>query len=163
MTQPETKKNTTPVLPVYLALGFLIVFAGIFLVEFARMSAGESGRPAVDADALTADSYLDLVTPLLVNADPARGEQLITEKGCVACHVTGAVNNLAPPFAGVADRAKTRRPPLQPEAYLYESITHPTAFEAPGYSAQMPLTYGDLSDDDLGDLIAYLLTRSEES
>ncbi|MBC8099359.1 MAG: hypothetical protein H7Y11_07945, partial [Armatimonadetes bacterium] len=56
-------------------------------------------------------------------------------------------------------RTATRRPPLTAEAYLYESILYPTAYEVEGYTGQMPRTYGELSDRDLGDIIAYLLTQ----
>ncbi len=102
---------------------------------------------------------MNVVTPLLANADADRGAELITRSGCHGCHVVGAANNLAPAFSGVAARAVERRAPMQPEAYLYESIVHPRALIIEGYSEEMPRTYGTiLSDQDLGDMIVYLLT-----
>jgi hypothetical protein len=67
---------------------------------------------------------------------------------------------MAPAFVGIAERAATRRPPLTAAAYIYESITNPSAFIAPGqYNAAMPENFRErLSDRELGDIIAFLLT-----
>lgn len=154
----NASNRSTPVLPVYIALGLLVIVSIAFVALIYVASTTPEGGAAV-VDELTKDSYMEIVAPLVENADPARGEELITRNGCHACHVIGAANNLAPAFAGVALRAEDRRPPMQAEAYLYESIVHPEAFEVKGYTAQMPRTYGTiLSDQDLGDIMAYLLT-----
>jgi cytochrome c2 len=154
----KSSNRSTPVLPVYIALGILLIVSLLFLVLIVIAVATPEGGAEVVSE-VTADSYMAVVTPLLENADPARGEELITRNGCHACHVFGAANNLAPAFEGIAARAVERRAPMQPEAYLYESIVHPEAFTVEGYSAQMPRTYGTiLSDQDLGDIIAYLMT-----
>jgi mono/diheme cytochrome c family protein len=60
---------------------------------------------------------------------------------------------------GIAERAAARRPPLAAAAYIYESITHPTAYIVEGFSGAMPQNYPErLSERELGDIIAYLLT-----
>jgi mono/diheme cytochrome c family protein len=154
----NTPNRSTPVLPVYIALGLLVIVSIAFIALIYIASTTPEGGADVVSE-VSADSYMDVVTPLLANADPVRGEELITRNGCHACHVIGAANNLAPAFAGVALRAEDRCPPMQAGAYIYESIVHPEAFEVEGYTAQMPRTYGTiLSDQDLGDIIAYLLT-----
>ena len=92
------------------------------------------------------------------DADPTNGASLIEQYECVACHRI-AVNNIAPKFVDIAERAATRRPPLTAAAYIYESIVHPAAFVVDGYNTVMPQNFRDrLSDRELGDIIAYLLT-----
>jgi mono/diheme cytochrome c family protein len=143
--------------PVFVALVMLLVFTVIFLVEFAASTGAELERPTPAA--LDAAAYLDEVLPLLAEADPERGAALVEKYNCIACHRMGAVNDIAPPFAGLAGRAALRRPPLRPEAYVYESITHPTAYVVEGFSPAMPQNYPDLlTGRDLGDIIAYLLS-----
>jgi cytochrome c2 len=154
----KSPNRSTPVLPVYIALGLLVIISIGFIALFIFASTIPEGGAEVVSE-VTADSYMDVVGPILENADASRGEELITRNGCHACHVAGAANNLAPDFSGVAARAAERRQPMQAEAYLYESIVHPEAFTVEGYSAQMPRTYGTiLSNQDLGDIIAYLMT-----
>lgn len=151
--------RSTPVLPVYIALAVLIVFVIIFTIELAGTSGGESDVPVVET--MTADTYLDIVNPLLAKGDVERGAELIVKYGCHSCHVAGAVNKLAPPFEGLVSRAAIRRPPLQPAAYIYESIIHPTVFEARGgYTGKMPVTFGTMPEQDLADILAYLMTQT---
>ncbi|NWG17350.1 MAG: c-type cytochrome [Chloroflexi bacterium] len=143
--------------PVFVALGMLVVISVVFLVEFAVSTGAELQKtPSATLDAA---SYQDEVLPLLADADPQRGAALVEEHNCIACHRMGAENNIAPPFQGLAARAGLRRPPLSAEAYVYESITHPTAYVVEGFSPAMPQNYPDLlTGRDLGDIIAYLLS-----
>lgn len=143
--------------PVYVALFLLVTFAVIFVIEF--IDASENPLHSEPPITLSADTYLSEVTPLLENADPQNGETLLTKYDCVACHRAGAENGIAPAFVGIAERAAARRPPLAAAAYIYESITHPTAYIVEGFSGAMPQNYPErLSERELGDIIAYLLT-----
>ena len=58
-------------------------------------------------------------------------------------------------------RAATTRPGYSAEMYLYESIVDPGAFAAEGQRAGiMPANFGQrMSDQELADLVAYLMTR----
>ncbi len=151
------KKSSAARWPVYVALFLLVAFAVIFVVEF--IGASENPVRSEPAANLSADTYLDIVTPLLVDADAQNGETLLTTYECVACHRAGAENGIAPAFVGIAERAATRRPPLTAAAYIYESILHPTAYIVEDFSGAMPQNYPErLSDRELGDIIAYLLT-----
>jgi nitric oxide reductase subunit C len=117
------------------------------------------------------------VTTELPAGDAARGEQLFaqqvkqasgTNAACKACHslVPGEILT-GPSLAGVASRAETRVTGETAEQYIRTSIQQPNAFIVPddpkyvqanGKSA-MPEGLGNLmSDQDLADLIAYLLT-----
>ncbi len=149
--------NNSMVLVVAIAGGLLVLFSiALLLVFFSASNATETG---IAEEAHTADTYVAEVSAVLANADPANGEVLLTQYGCVACHLYGVENGLAPSFVGLNEYAVERHPPLTAEAYVYESILYPTAFEVEGYSGQMPQTYGNaIPDEDLGDMIAYLLS-----
>jgi mono/diheme cytochrome c family protein len=141
-------------IPVLTVLALLIVFSLFFLFEF--FSANPT---SIESDSLSDERLQELVSTLLVNADPDRGEALLITYTCVACHRAGAENGVAPPFVGIAERAGERRVPLSAAAYIYESIVHPSAYLVEGYAAAMPQNFDDqLSDEELGDIIAYLLT-----
>jgi mono/diheme cytochrome c family protein len=143
--------------PIVLALTLLVVFAAIFVILFVVES---EPQPEEQTTEITAESYVNIVMPLLADANPENGEALLNQYGCAACHVLGALNNVAPSFSGLGERAAERRPPLTAEAYLYESIVHPSAFVVEGYPASMAQDYGErLTDEELGDIIAYLRTR----
>ncbi len=142
-------------LPVYLALALLVVVAAILLAAILSFqpAPGENEAPA------SADDYRARAEALLANAHPEDAEAALEKYGCVVCHREGAANGVAPSWVGIAERAATRRPPLTAAAYIYESITHPSAFIVPGYNDLMPKDFGTrLSDQELGDIIAYLLT-----
>ncbi len=145
--------------PVYIVLGLLIGITVIFIGVFIVVSTTSPTVSDVDQAA-----YADAVSALLDDADPARGEPLLTEFVCVTCHVSATGVGVAPPFAGIALRAAERRPPLTAAEYIYESITNPNAYVVQDYAAAMPQDYPQrLTDNQLGDLIAYLLTLDQEA
>jgi cytochrome c551/c552 len=102
---------------------------------------------------------MDKVTALLQNTNPENGASLIEQYGCVACHRLGVASKVAPSFEGIAERAAARHPPLSAAAYIYESIINPTAYVVDGFQPAMPQNFSErLTDRELGDIIAYLLT-----
>jgi cytochrome c551/c552 len=147
--------------PVYLALAFLGAILLFFLYEMVTFDP----RVVSEAEATAqADNYAARVAALLEGANPDNAPALIEQYACGSCHIEGAVRNIAPAFEGVADRAATRKPPLTAAEYLYESIMHPAAYTVEGYPNVMPQNYPDrLSDRELGDLLAYLLTLHTEA
>lgn len=157
MTQ-KSKTSKKPSIAVILTIVLVVVFAFVFAIAFILSST------AVDeADTtVTADTYLDEVESALIGADPAIGEQLINDQICVVCHVSGSTT-IAPHFTGIAIRAGDRHPPLGAEQYLYEAIVHPMNFVVEDYAPSMPNDYGTkLSQQDIGHIIAYLMTLIEE-
>ncbi len=84
---------------------------------------------------------------------------LVETYQCIACHRIGAANGVAPAYEGIAARAAARRPPMPAASYIYESITNPSAYIVEGYVNSMIQDFAQrLSDQELGDIIAYLLT-----
>jgi mono/diheme cytochrome c family protein len=144
-------------LPVYAVIGLLIAFALFFLFELLTF---DPASVAVAPEPVSEIAYLDVVDPLLVNADAARGAQLVVSYACTACHREGAANGVAPAFTGVAARAAQRRPPMTARAYIYESIVNPSAYVVENYPNSMLQNLRDrLTDQELGDIIAYLLSE----
>ena len=144
-------------LPVYLALALLIAFGGIFLYEILSLDEGSVVTPSAT---LSAETYMDKVNALLQDAQPERGAALIEQYQCASCHVAGVANNVAPSYEGLSEHAAYRRPPLTAAAYIYESIVNPSAYVVEGYNNVMRQDYAVvIPDHDLGDIIAYLLTR----
>ena len=101
--------------------------------------------------------------------DPAAGKQIFVEKGCGNCHTlaaAGATRNVAPnldeTLAGDS------------EAHVRESITDPSAkLELrpdgdpyrdfmPAYGPDEELPDNQLTDEQLDDLVAFLLTEGEK-
>ena len=155
MTQPRLSWRTLG-WPVYVGLALLIAFVVIFGLEIATY---QMAAPAVTAEPVSADSYRVQVETLLTNADPARGAAAVEQYGCVACHRAAPGTKLAPSWVGMAERAATRRPPMPAAAYLYESITNPSAYVVEGYADVMIKNFAaTIPDQALGDIIAYLLT-----
>jgi mono/diheme cytochrome c family protein len=144
--------------PVFVVLGLLIGITLLFVLVF--ITASSTPEPTAKPDAA---AYAGLVETLLVDADPVRGEPLMATFACNTCHVAAAETHIAPPFDGIAVRAAERRPPLTAAEYIYESITNPSAYIVEGFAASMPQDYRQrLTDQQLGDIIAYLLTLEPE-
>ncbi len=96
-----------------------------------------------------------------VTVDPARGERRFGEIGCNGCHLVAGVGGMVgPDLSHLASRPlrEAGRWSSVPE-YVRESILQPRAYLVAGYPADMPAaaTLG-LSDRDVEDLLAYLLT-----
>ena len=146
-------------LPLYIITGLLTLVTVAFLLAFLVTTETEIGAKAQPTLELKTDTYLGIVEKILAQANPVLGAQLVEQNGCTACHREGAVNKVAPAFAGLAERAPARRPPLTAAAYIYESITNPSAFIVEGYNPAMPQNFlQSLTNRQLGDIIAYLLT-----
>lgn len=113
-----------------------------------------------------------------VSDDPVElGQQLFrsSELGCQACHsITEGVTLAGPSMAGIAERAAeiVEDPDYEgdaddPEEYIEESITDPSAYLVPGANfatgpdgiSLMPADYESrLEDEQLGHVVEYLMT-----
>ncbi len=110
------------------------------------------------------------ITKELPEGNAAAGEALATAQGCVACHIatpTGPAWNPTEDQPGIGERAALRiaqddyeGQAVDAEQYLFESIVNIIAYVVPGYPDNvMPAVYGtNLTDQNMADLIAYLLT-----
>jgi cytochrome c oxidase subunit 2 len=89
-----------------------------------------------------------------------RGEELFTTFACVSCHRTDS-RARGPILAGLYGRRVQLAhggTVVADEGYLRESILNPTAKVVAGYQPVMPTFQGQIGEDDLLQLIAYIKT-----
>ncbi len=156
---PLPAEDTAQRRAVKLAALLLTVCALVLAVAFVALSSPSQAAP----DSTRRPDYAEAVAAALAGASPEQGKQLIDEHTCAVCHVAGA-GRVAPGFAGIAERAASRRPPLPAAQYLYESIVAPGAFLAEGYAKSMPANFAQrLSPAEIGHIVAYLLSMTGEN
>ena len=125
-------------------------------------------EPAPEA-AAEADPALaglpDDVLAAMTDADPARGEQLTLTNGCIGCHALNPNQVMAgPTWHNVGATAATRVEGESAALYLYNSIFHPNDYVVEGYMPNIMLQIYEqtLNDQDIADIIAYLLSLQDE-
>lgn len=100
--------------------------------------------------------------------DPNRGKEIFQigvnndAPPCSACHLVregGFGMSLAPNLHDIATTGNDRIETLSAEDYIRDSIIDPEQFVISGFRVSMYPNYGvDLSEQDIADLIAYLMT-----
>src|SRR5919199_2063725 len=110
---------------------------------------------------------LDLTSNASPEALVAAGERVFNGAGgCTACHGLGTrAPNLLTDYAGqgpIGARCGTRKPGMDCKAYLYESLTNPSAYLVPGFGPIMPDMRRQLSNDQIWATIAFLESQGGE-
>ena len=94
------------------------------------------------------------------------GERLFTSLGCNGCHAAGSAQrgpNLAGKF-GAEEKLEGGDVITVDEDYIRESILNPTAKVVAGYPKLMPTYKGQVREEDIANLIAYIKSlQSSES
>ncbi len=98
--------------------------------------------------------------------DPEQGAQIFVERhgeapSCSFCHsVNQDKSGIGPSLEGIARSAGHQQNGVDTIAYLRDSIVNPNAFVADGSSKSRMYAHFDdvLSDEEIDNLIAYLLT-----
>jgi cytochrome c oxidase subunit 2 len=87
----------------------------------------------------------------------ASGQALFEQNGCVTCHQPGSV--LGPQLAGLVGSTVTLQDGSTVQAtddYIRESILTPTAKVVKGFAPVMPTFKGQLNEEQILQLIAYI-------
>jgi mono/diheme cytochrome c family protein len=104
---------------------------------------------------------------LATSGGPASGEALFlqpmigTQPGCVTCHsLQAGLTLVGPSLANAGTEAGSAVPGQAAQEYLRQAIVAPDEHVVAGFGAGiMPALYGsELSDQQIQDLVAYLLT-----
>lgn len=109
---------------------------------------GEGGAPAAGAAAGAGGEGQNLA---------AAGKDLFEQKGCVTCHQPGSV--LGPQLSGIVGHSVELQDGTTvtvDDEYLRESILTPTAKIVKGFAPVMPTFKGQLTEEQVMQLIAYI-------
>lgn len=105
---------------------------------------------------------MDTAAVAVAGGNPEAGKAVFINGGCTACHkvasVPGAVGTVGPELDGLMQRAGSRVPGMDADAYIRQSIEDPNAFTVEGYLKVMPPVRATFSDQQYEDLIAFLKT-----
>jgi cytochrome c oxidase subunit II len=87
-----------------------------------------------------------------------QGERLFTQYGCVECHVAGGTGR-APSLAGLygqPEKLASGETRVVDEALIRQAILVPNSVHVPNYQPVMPTYQGQLTEEQILDLIAYV-------
>ncbi|WP_345689150.1 cytochrome c oxidase subunit II [Novipirellula caenicola] len=93
----------------------------------------------------------------------AYGEKLYARRGCIGCHTTNGTSGTGPTYKdafGTTRQLANGEKVTMDENYVRESILVPKAKVVAGFQPVMPSYKGQLSDDDLDSLVAYIKSLS---
>jgi cytochrome c oxidase subunit 2 len=113
------------------------------------------------------DGSIDTGRPTVVAnpGDPmaAAGAQLFTKLGCAGCHAMtgGGVGPSLKGLYGATQKLNDGSTVTADENYLRESILNPNAKIVAGYAPVMPSYQGQISEDQLNQLIAYIKSLAD--
>lgn len=96
--------------------------------------------------------------------DAAAGQQLAATHGCTGCHTIDGSDATGPTWQGMFGSEVTLEDGSTVTAdadYIHESIVNPTAQVHQGFPPIMPSFEGQLSDDEINQIIAYIETLAE--
>jgi cytochrome c oxidase subunit 2 len=88
----------------------------------------------------------------------AQGAKIYEKKACIGCHTTSGAKLVGPSWKGIwgRDEATDHGNVKVDEAYIRESILQPQAKIVAGYPPTMPSFAGQISDDEIDEVIAYI-------
>jgi cytochrome c oxidase subunit 2 len=109
------------------------------------------------------DTGQPTITANLGDPMAAAGSQLFTSLGCAGCHAMagGGVGPSMQGLYGATEKMADGSTVTADENYLRESILNPNAKIVAGYPAVMPSYQGQISEDQLNQLIAYIKSLAD--
>ena len=132
----------------------------------ALLLAGCGGQTLVDPTPrpISAKDVIATVKPDAAGkpGEAGAGAQLFQAQGCAGCHqIKGQGGAVGPALSDIGTVGATRKPGMDAQAYIRESIVQPNAFVVEGFQPGiMPQTYDQaLSDEQLDALVNYLLEQ----
>ncbi|MFN2375682.1 MAG: cytochrome c oxidase subunit II [Candidatus Binatia bacterium] len=123
-------------------------------VEVASGAVGAAAAPAAAAGAAPAAGGATAAGPTPVEI----GAKLFQEKACMTCHLAtpGGIGPILTNVAGHEVEMASGEKVIADDAYLRESILNPMAKVVKGYPPAMPTFQGQLTEDQVMSLIAYI-------
>jgi cytochrome c oxidase subunit 2 len=91
-----------------------------------------------------------------------KGQKLLDQKGCLACHTVDGTIEVGPSFKGLFGRNVTvissgkERELVADETYIKNSILHPDADIVQGFNNIMPSQKGNVNEEEINEIITYI-------
>ena len=95
---------------------------------------------------------------------PERGQMLFNRQGCAGCHTIDGTRLVGPSMKGIYGTEEALEgggTAMVDDNYLRESITVPGAKVVAGYPPVMPTYQGQLTDEQINDLIDFIKSLNE--
>ena len=92
------------------------------------------------------------------------GQALFSQLGCITCHRSDNIQGRGPTLVGMFGKPvllEDGRTVIADENYVRESILEPAAKITKGFSPVMPTFQGQLSDEQLNSLVAYVKSMAQ--
>jgi cytochrome c oxidase subunit 2 len=88
----------------------------------------------------------------------AQGQRIYVNKGCTACHTTTGAPGIGPSWKGIWQKEESTNAGAVKvdENYIRESVLDPQAKIVTGFGPVMPTFRGQMSDQELSEVIAYI-------
>lgn len=132
---------------------YVVLALAVILVLVAACGGGGSGGTA------SGGTGGSTATGNAANGEKLFAQAAINEKpGCKTCHSLDGSPLVGPTLQGVGARAGTRVEGQSAEQYLHTSIVEPNAHVVENFAQGVMPTYSDLTEQQVNDLVAYLLT-----
>jgi mono/diheme cytochrome c family protein len=135
------------------------ILAGACLLALA--GCGYEGTVSPTAKKVSGTLPKQTTTVSVAKGNPAAGKRLFAANGCSGCHTytpagsngqTGPDLDKLPQYAKQANQGSL-------DQFVETSITNPSAYVQPGYQDVMPKSYGNLPQNQLADLVAFLTQK----
>ena len=147
----------------YTALWFEATKPGTYHLFCAEYCGSEHSRMIGSVYVMEQDAYQDWLAGGRSALSPAEsGEALFTQYACNTCHERQGTGR-GPSLFGIAGQPVTvagGRTVVRDDTYLRESITNPGAKIVAGYQLLMPTYQGQISEEGILHLIAYIKSLS---
>ncbi len=112
-----------------------------------------------------ADTTQVAASAAIIDSPAATGKRIMQNIGCFACHTLDGTKLVGPTFKGLWESQRTvktgkeTRQVIADEAYIKSSIYDPNDDVVDGFGKGLMLSYrGQLSDDDIANIVEYLKT-----
>jgi cytochrome c1 len=101
----------------------------------------------------------DAAREVTLSAAGERGRAVAEANGCASCHSVDGARSMGPTWQGLAGSEvalEGGETVVADAAYLEQAIREPRSQVRAGFENLMPNAYGDLTDAEVADLVAYL-------
>lgn len=136
---------------------------GVYDIECAEYCGQRHAYMLSKVHAVPLESYNQWVSAVdVAAASESKGLQLIKSKGCIACHSIDGKVVVGPSFKGLFGKQEVvvsggaEHTVTVDEEHIHRALLEPTADVAKGFPPIMPSQKGNLTDDEITEIINYL-------